>query len=346
MQAGMLYGSRDIRLEEIALPIPDHDQVLLRIRRAGICGSDIHYFAHGYCGAFVPTRPFVLGHEFVAIVDAVGSRVASPRAGQRVVVNPAASCGHCEPCRQGRGNLCRKVVMLGSASTTPPTNGAFADYVVVPAHQCYVLPDSISDSDAAMMEPLSVALHAVNRAGGVAGLKVLVCGAGPIGLLVARMANTFGATLVVVSEPNETRRELATRFGADATLNPLSEKYSDEGLEISHGGFDCVFEASGAAAAVRGAMQVAKRGGVIVQIGTINGNDVTLPVNDLMVREISLLGTFRYADEFPVAIDLVSRGRVSLDGFVTATLPLTELANALHLAASDPQSLKVHVVVD
>ena len=165
MRAAVLQGERELRIEERSRPQAGAGQVLLRVRRAGICGSDIHYFAHGYCGRFVPTRPFVLGHEFTATVAAVGSGVASPKVGERVVVNPASSCGHCESCRSGRGNLCPNVIMLGSASTTPPTDGAFAEYVVVPAHQCYAVPEQMSDSDAAMMEPLSVALHAIRRCG-------------------------------------------------------------------------------------------------------------------------------------------------------------------------------------
>ncbi len=191
MYASLLYGGRDVRFEEYRRPVPGPGHVLLRVRRAGICGSDIHYFAHGYCGRFVPTQPFVLGHEFVANVAELGEGVSALGVGERVVVNPAASCGRCAACRSGRGNLCGHVVMLGSASTTPPTDGAFAEYVVVPSHQCYAVPKSMSDEDAAMMEPLSVALHAIARVGSLMGRKVLVSGGGPIGLLTApRLAHS------------------------------------------------------------------------------------------------------------------------------------------------------------
>ena len=345
MLAGVLHGSRDVRIREWPRPAAAAGQVRLRVRRAGICGSDIHYYLHGYCGRFVPTRPFVLGHEFVATIEAVGEGVDDSLVGQRVIVNPAASCGHCEYCRSGRGNLCPTVTMLGSASTTPPTDGGFAEYVVAPASQCYTVPESLSDADAAMMEPLSVALHAIHRAGDVAGKRVLISGGGPIGLLTARAARALGASQVVISEPNEIRRKLAAKLAADDVLDPAASNYSQHGIAISDGGFDVVFEASGATAAVRGAMDLVRRGGAIVQIGTVGTNDVTLPVNDLMVREISLLGTFRYADEFPQAIRLAVSGRIVFDGLVTAVLPLGDLPAAFKTACN-ADSIKVHLTAE
>jgi L-idonate 5-dehydrogenase len=236
--------------------------------------------------------------------------------------------------------------MLGSASTTPPTDGAFAEYVVVPAHQCYTIPESMSDGDAAMMEPLNVALHAIHRAGGVAGARILISGGGPIGLLTARAARALGAALVVVSEPSESRRRLAAESAADHVVNPACSEFVETAVSLSEGGFDVVFEASGAVAAVRASLDIVRRGGAIVQIGTVGGNDVSLPVNDLMVREISLLGSFRYAGEFPKAIRLVASGRIGFDGLVTATFPFTELPLALETASSSAESLKIHLTVE
>lgn len=184
--------------------------VLLRVRRAGICGLDLHYFEHGCCGAFaLPTRPFVLGHEFAAEVAALGDGVKN--VGARVTANPARACGVCDYCKSGRGNLCRSTIMLGSASTTPPTDGAFAEFVTVRADQCHVLPTSIDDATAAMLEPFAVALHAVKRAGTVSGKRVLVTGGGPIGLLVAMTARMFGAAPVALSDILESRRETALK---------------------------------------------------------------------------------------------------------------------------------------
>ena len=172
--------------------------VLLRVRRAGICGSDMHYFANGYCGGFIPTRPFVLGHELTANVADAAPDVKTIPVGARVAVNPARPCGTCAYCVGGRSNLCPHTIMLGSAS--PPTDGAFAQYVTVRASQCHLLPPEMDDGVGALLEPLAVALHAVERPGPLGGKRVLITGGGPIGLLVAAVARAFLRMLRTVSE--------------------------------------------------------------------------------------------------------------------------------------------------
>ncbi|MGI9430236.1 MAG: zinc-dependent alcohol dehydrogenase [Bythopirellula sp.] len=347
MQAGVLYGERDLRLEAAEHPAPGPGEVLLRVSRVGICGTDVHYYTHGRCGPFIPSRPFILGHEFVATVEQLGPDVQQPQVGDRVVVNPARSCGSCEACLSGRGNLCGHVVMLGSGSTTPPTNGAYAEFVVAGAQQCYPIPDSMDDGIGAMMEPLSVALHAIGRAGGVAGASVLVTGGGPIGLLVAVAAQTLGARLVVVSEPSAARRTLADALGVDHVLDPGSTNFTEQATDVCDGGFDKVFEASGVKAAVQGTMDVVCRGGTIVQIGTVGDNHVSLPVNDLMLREVSLLGTFRYANEFPLAIRLAASGRIGvLNDLITGVHPLNEMQQAMNQACAGDSELKVQMIFD
>ena len=164
MKAAVLHGANDIRIELRRQPELNPGMVLLRIRRVGICGSDLHYYEHGFCAGFVPDRPFVLGHELTAEVAAVGQGVDAVSVGQRVTVNPARSCGFCEYCKAGRSNLCRNIIMLGSASTTPPTDGAFAEFVTVRSDQCHLLPAEVDDGLGAMIEPFSVALQAVKRA--------------------------------------------------------------------------------------------------------------------------------------------------------------------------------------
>jgi len=344
MLAGFLHGSRDVRIRAIPCPTPQRAEVLLRVRRVGICGSDIHYYQHGRCGAFVPTRPFILGHEFVGVVEELGAEVDRFVIGDRVVANPATSCGQCESCKSGRANLCPFVVMLGSANTTPPTNGAFAEYVVIAEHQCHRLTDEVTDAVAALTEPLSVALHAIHRADGVSGKQVLIAGAGPIGATIAVAARAYGASLIVISEPNDCRRGMALNLGIEHTLDPEERAFVDQAIMLSGGGFDIAFEASGAVPAVRQCFDVVCRGGSIVQIGTVRGNGVALPVNDLMTREISLIGTFRYSDEFAEAIRLLFARRVQLDQLITATFPLQELPQAMETACNSNDSIKVQVV--
>jgi L-idonate 5-dehydrogenase len=317
--------------------------VRLRVRRVGICGSDLHYFEHGYCGAFKPTRPFVLGHELAAEIAGIGAGVQGWSVGARVTVNPARACRFCEYCRAGRGNLCRQTIMLGSASTSPPTDGAFADFVTVRADQCHLLPPELDDGLGAMMEPLAVALHAVKRAGTVSGKRVLVVGAGPIGLLTCLTARAFGAAPVVLSDVAAARRTNALRLGADAVLDPTGQDMRGSVQRLTGDGFDAVFEASGAPAALRQTFDLVRAGGTIVQIGTLGTADIPLPANQMMVGEIQFLGSFRYGHVFDEAIRLVAAGRIDLRPLISQVFPLEQVAEAMVCAAAKDQVLKVQM---
>lgn len=345
MQAAVLHAAKTIRVEAVPQPEVPPGMVLLRVRRAGICGSDLHYFEHGDCGPFVPTRPFILGHEFTADVVAVGEGVATTTVGSRVTVNPARACGFCAYCASGRRNLCRKTIMLGSASTKPPTDGAFAEFVTVRADQCHSLPATMDDGLGALMEPFAVALHAVKRAGSVSGKRVLVVGGGPIGLLVALTARAFGAAPVALSDIVAARRQTALNFGADAALDPAAMDLSEQVRELTGDGFEVILEASGARPALRQAFDLVRPGGTIVQIGTLGAEDVPLPANHLMLREIQFVGSFRYGDVFDEAIRLAASGRVNLQPLITGVLPLPAAARAMALAADKANALKVQLEI-
>jgi L-idonate 5-dehydrogenase len=345
MSAAVLRGAKIIKVESRPVPKLEPGMVLLRVRRAGICGSDLHYFLHGYCAAFVPTRPFILGHEFTAEVVELVDDLEALKKGTRVAVNPARSCGFCEYCKDGHPNLCRKVIMLGSASTKPPTDGAFAEFVTVRADQCHALPPEMDDSLGAMMEPFAVALHAVKRAGAISGKRVLVAGGGPIGLLVAMTARTFGAAPVALSDIVVARRETAHKLGADITLDPSAKNLAEQVREIAGDGFDVVFEASGARLALRQAFELVRPGGTIVQVGTLGMEDIPLPANLLMNREINFIGSMRYGDVFDEAIRLVAAKRIDLRPLITGVLPLADTGKALHLAADKDHALKVQLEI-
>jgi len=346
MRAAVLEGAGKIRVQARATPELRTGMVLLRVRRAGICGSDLHYYEHGCCGAFVPTQPFILGHEFAAEVAAIGEGVVNMSVGARVTANPARACGVCEYCKGGRGNLCRRTIMLGSASTTPPTDGAFAGFVTVRADQCHVLPPDMDDATAAMLEPFAVALHAVKRAGLVSGKRVLVAGGGPIGLLVAMTAKMFGAAPVALSDVLAARRETALKHGADMALDPTSPGLPATVRKLAGDGFDIVFEASGAKSALRQAFDLVRPGGTIVQIGTLGAEDVPLPANALMVKEINYVGSMRYGNVFEEAIRLVQARRIVLRGLISGVLPLAEVEAAMRLAAEKGNGLKVQLEIN
>ncbi len=345
MMAAVLHGAEDLRLETRSRPEAKPGMVLLRCRRVGICGSDLHYFEDGSCAAFVPDRPFTLGHEVSAEVETVGDGVETLRVGDRVAVNPARACGVCDYCRDGRLNLCRKTIMLGSASTKPPTDGAWAEFVAVRADQCHLLPSGMDDGLGAMMEPFAVALHAVRRSRGVAGKRVLVAGGGTIGVLVGLAARAYGAVPVAVSDIVEARRKNAVSLGLDVALDPTAQGLREQVRELTGEGFDVVFEASGARSALRQAFDLVRPGGTIVQVGTLGTEDIPLPVNLVMIREINLVGSMRYGNVFGEAIRLVAAGRINLKPLISRVLPFKESVEAIRLAADKSRVLKVQVEI-
>jgi L-idonate 5-dehydrogenase len=342
MVGAVLHRARDLRVERCIMPELKAGHVLVRVRRAGICGSDLHYFSHGQCAAYVPSRPFILGHELVGEVAATAN-VKLPAVGARVVVNPARPCGQCPNCTGGRANLCPKTIMLGSASTTPPTDGAFAHFVAVRADQCHEIPPDFDDGQAAMIEPLAVALHAVMRAGSVSGKSVLVLGAGPIGLLVAMTARVFDAVPVAVCEPVAARCQTALKLGADKAFAPDSPELEKEVRGLTGDGFEVVFEASGATRALRQAFSLVRAGGTIVQIGTLGTEDLALPANLIMARELQMLGSFRYGAAFAEAVQLAASGKIQLQRLISGVVPLKEINQAMTRALTNNGFLKLQI---
>ena len=343
MLAAVLHGIKDLRVEERPVPELALGKVLLRIRRAGICGTDVHYFEEGRFGQFAMSAPFILGHEITGEVVTVADGITQPTVGQRVVVNPAFQCGQCDYCRSGRGNLCRRVRMLGSASTKPPTNGAFSEYLLIGAEQCFPIPAQMDDGLAAMMEPFAVALHALRRAGSVAGKQVIVTGGGPIGLLTVIAARAYGATTIALSDPVAERRQMALAVGADSVLDPMDASLKDRVAALTGDGFDMLFEASGAPPALKQAFELVRRGGTLVQIGVFSAPEIALPVNQLLVRELQFIGSFRYGNVWEEAIRVVAAGRVNLQLLISRVFPLKQAPEALALACAKTGVVKVQL---
>ena len=342
MSAFLLRGPRVLDPVHLAIPSPSEGQVLIRVRRAGICGSDIHYFTHGRAGRFVPKRPFVLGHEFAGDVVALGDGVASALLGQRVAVDPSIPCGTCPICKSDRYNLCPDMRFFGSASCDPHLDGGFAQFVAAPAANCHVLDDRISWGEAALVEPLSVALHALNRSGGVAGKSVLITGGGAIGQLLAIGTRAFGAALVVVSDPAPFARTQALALGADVAFDPTQADFEIEATTLSGGGFDVMFEAAGSAPALVQGLRLLRRGASLVQVGTLPA-DVTLPFNDIMARELSVFGSFRFANVFGTALHLMASGRITAQKVISAVYPLSDLPAAMDRAVTKTDVIKVQI---
>jgi L-iditol 2-dehydrogenase len=317
-------------MEERAIPELGPRDVLVRVSSVGVCGSDTHYYEHGRIGPHVVEQPLVLGHEPAGEVVSLGSAADRHRVGQRVSIEPGRPCFTCQQCLAGRYNLCPDMRFFA----TPPIDGAFCEYVAVHEAFAHPVPDSISDDDAALLEPLSVAIWAGRKGGITAGSRVLVNGGGPIGLLCAQLAAILGATEIVVADVNKLRLALARQFGATATLDVSQDELSAGGIEP-----DILLECSGHPAATRAALEVVAPAGRAVLVG-MGGDELPLPFSFVQNREIELVGTFRYANTWPIAINLVAAGRVPLDLLVTGHFGLTEAAAALTAGKTDPSSVK------
>ncbi len=343
MKAFVLHGAKDIRKEQVSRPELGPGEVLVAVRAAGICGSDLHYYAHGRCGNFVPTRPFILGHEFSGDVVAHGEGVADgPAIGTRVAVDPSRACGQCKQCRQGRYNLCPKMVYYGSASVTPPSNGCYAEFVTAPARNCWPLPDDFEYAWGALLEPMSVAMHAVMRSGGVGGKSVLITGGGTIGQMILLVAVAFGASKVVVSDIKPFARAFAEKHGADGSLDPMSPTMADDAEKLSPRGFEVVFEAAGVGAALDQAIRLSAPGATVVQVGTLP-DGTAVPVNALLTRELQYVGSWRFANVFDRVIDMVTSGRIDPRPLITKIHSFEDLAEAIVEAGAGENILKIQI---
>ena len=330
MRAAVLRGIGDVVVEERPVPEAGPGEVVVRVASVGVCGSDTHYYEHGRIGRFVVDSPLVLGHEASGEVVALGAGVTSPALGQRVSVEPGVPDLSCAQCLAGRYNLCPNMRFFA----TPPIDGAFAEYVAVHAAFAHPVPDAISDDAAALLEPLSVGIWACRKGNVTAGTRVLVTGAGPIGLVSLQAALAFGATEVVVSDVNPTRLALARELGATDVIDARTERATDLPRPPQ-----VLLECSGHPGATEEAVRALEPGGRAVLVG-MGGAELLLPLSVVQERELQVTGTFRYAGTWPTAIALVAAGRIDLDRLVTGNYALDQAADALTAGRRDPHAVK------
>jgi L-idonate 5-dehydrogenase len=330
----VIHGQGDLRVEELASPVPGPGEVLVAVRYGGVCGSDLHYWRHGGVGDFRLKEPMVLGHEVVGTV-LTSDGPSGLRPGTAVAVHPGTPCGVCPECADGRRNVCRDTRYLGSAARTPHVQGGFATEIVVPAEQVRALPPGLDPRRAALAEPLSVALHAVRRAGPVAGRHVLVTGAGPIGCLVVAAAKAAGAARVTVTDLLPAALGYARTAGADTVVR--ADDPGDPGWPSEA---DVAVEASGVAAGLDTCLRLVRRGGVVVQLGMLPPGQSPFAGNLVVSREIELRGAFRFDTEFDDALALLA-AEPAFDGLVSAVVPVRQAESAFALAADRGRSCKV-----
>ena len=341
MKALVIHAAKDLRIEEVQAGLPGPGQVGIAVQAGGICGSDLHYYNHGGFGTVRLREPMILGHEIAGTINAIGEGVTGLSVGDRVAVSPSRPCNHCRYCLKGQQNQCLNMQFYGSAMPMPHIQGGFRQQLVAEGWQCHKVKDGVSTEEAAFAEPFAVVLHAVNRAGSLLGKRVLVTGCGPIGALAIIAARAHGAREIVVTDVVDNVLNLARTIGADRTINVASNPQDLSAYGADKGYFDVMFEASGNERAVRAGLEALAPRAVLVQLGL--GGDISLPQNMIVAKEIEIRGTFRFHEEFALAVDLINSGRVDLKPLLTAVFPIEDAVAAFEAANDRSKAMKVQI---
>jgi L-idonate 5-dehydrogenase len=340
MRAIVIHAARDLRIEDHAADPVGAGQVRLRLATGGVCGSDLHYYNHGGFGAIRLKQPMILGHEVSAHVEELGAGVTGLTLGQLVAVSPSRPCGACRFCTEGLQNQCLNMRFYGSAMPFPHIQGAFREMLVADASQC-IPADGLTAGQAAMAEPLAVALHATARAGQMLGRRVLVTGCGPIGVLAILAARRAGAAEIVATDLSDFTLAIARKVGADRTLNIATEPDGLTDYTADKGYFDVLYECSGAAPALAAGIAVLRPRGVILQLGL--GSDMTLPIMAITAKELELRGSFRFHSEFATGVALMQKGLIDVKPLITHTVSLDQAETAFKLASDRSSAMKVQI---
>ena len=327
MHAVIIDAPGNMRIGRLPDPTPKPDELVIRVGACGICGTDLHIVDGD---SPLVCYPIVPGHEFAGEVVAVGSNVPQGigtrdmqvTVGTRVAVEPNLYCGHCELCRTGHENLCLNYSAIGVT-----VDGAFAEYVTVPAAKAYILPEHLSFREAALIEPISCAVHGMNRLNPRSGDTFLIVGAGAMGLILVQMALRGGASKVAVVDLNTQRLQRAEKLGVDSTQTDINKLLEDEPL-----GFDCVIDVTGVASAIEGAFAATKRGGKLLVFGVAPSEArISLSPFRIYNDEITVLGSMAVLYSFGPALNLLSNGAFDTEMMLTAALPLEDFPNALSM---------------
>jgi L-iditol 2-dehydrogenase len=327
MKSVRLHGTGNLQIHDEPVPVAEAGERLVRVKSVGVCGSDLHWFAEGSIGDAKLDHPLVLGHEFAGVTDD----------GQRVAVDPAISCGHCESCKHGHPNLCSNLIFAGHGKT----DGALREWMAWSEKSLFPIPHSISDAEGAMLEPLGVAIHTVDLGKLQAGMTVGVFGSGPIGLLIIQMAKLSGAAQIIATDKLVHRVEAAKRFGADqAILAEDNSKLSEPALSMvetiraaTNGrGVDVAFEAAGTQAAVDDAFAAVRLGGRVILAGIPDNDKTSFSASTARRKGLTIKLVRRMKHTYPRAIELVSKGLVDVRSLVTHGFPLEDAHEAFRVA--------------
>ncbi len=330
MKAVRWYAPRDMRVVEVPKPVPKPHEALVRVRSIGVCGSDMHYYEEGRIGAQVIREPLILGHEYAGVVEEVGAEADPSLVGRRVAVEPGIPCLTCEWCRKGHYNVCLGMSFPGG----PGHDGALCEYIAVHHAFCFPIPDSMSFDEAAMVEPLAVAVHSIELAGIKPGETAAVLGLGPIGLLVAQVARLAGVSLLIGSDLLDYRVEAGRQNGVDVAFNASELDTVKTVMEATNGrGVDVAFDAARSSATPDLACRIVRPAGRVILTGISGQEHDPFPVGIARRKELTLQFCRRFRWNFPTAIQLIATGRVNVRPLITHSFSLERTCEAFELVS-------------
>jgi L-idonate 5-dehydrogenase len=341
MRALVIHAPHDLRIESVSTPPLDAHQVLVRVCAGGICGSDLHYYHHGGFGTVRLKEPMILGHEIAGTVEAAGPAVTRVAPGTRIAINPSQPCRRCRFCLDGTPNHCADMRFYGSAMRFPHVQGAFREQLVIDEAQAAPISDATPMGIAAMAEPLSVGLHAIQQAGNIMGKRVLVTGCGPIGSLLIGALRRAGAAEIVAVDLATAPLECALKMGADRAIHASEEADALSRYAQDKGYFDVMFEASGAEKALRSALECLRPRGVVVAVGL--GGECNLPMTMFVAKELELRGSFRFHKEFEQAALFLDKGLIDVRPVLSESIPFENAIEAFQLAGDRAKAIKVQL---
>ena len=336
-----MTARRKIEIRNEEMPSPGPDEVLVKLEYIGICGSDIHYYEHGKIGDFVVEGDFILGHECAGTIQQVGSNVHHLQVGDRVALEPGATCGQCEYCKSGRYNLCPDVKFLA----TPPHHGCLSEYIAYPANMAFKLPDQVSTREGALIEPLAVGLHAAGQGKVKLGDTVVILGTGAIGLMTILACKAFGATEIIAVDIIDKRLEFASKLGATHVINAMRDDVQDQVARLTGGkGARVVFETAGSEKTVQVTPYLVERGGTIVLVGLAAKDIIPYNFMQIMWKEANIESVFRYRNLFPVAIEAIADGKIAVSDMITHEFDFVDTGRAFDFVIDNKQDVVKAVI--
>jgi L-iditol 2-dehydrogenase len=335
-KAIFMQGTNNMVWKDIPVPTIEDNQVLIKVDAVGICGSDMHYYQHGRIGDFIVEGDFILGHEAAGFVVETGKNVKSLNVGDRVALEPGKTCGKCEFCKSGKYNLCPDVEFFA----TPPYHGVFANYVAYEADMCFKLPENVSTVEGALVEPLSVGLHATGQGDVKLGDTVVIFGTGCIGLSTLLSSKARGASTIIVVDMMESRLKKAKELGATHTVNAREVNTIEKIMELTNNrGADVVIDTAGAAATVKQTVHVMKIGGTIVLVGMTPEDETSFDFMKLMSKEGQIKTIFRYRNLYPVAINAIASGAIDIKSVVSHEFDFEDTKEAFESIIKSPDEV-------